>query len=221
MPTLLHPDLHMSNIFVDPNEPTRITGIIDWQSASIEPAFLTLLPVLEFAIPPQYLSQYKEREADGKATERQYWDATLDVCIQANGRLAPLREMDDDILKHFYLCHRTWSDGLPVAARELNVLLDRWGALGLPGDPPCDATARDRLRTFAKNYESYKDAKRLKEALERKLDAGNGWVTIDQWEQAQELHELAYKRTVEIIQEPDSDTTLDYIKAIWPYDLPC
>lgn len=38
-PTLLHPDLHMRNIFVSEDDPTIITGFIDWQSAGIEPAF--------------------------------------------------------------------------------------------------------------------------------------------------------------------------------------
>ncbi|EAW09087.1 uncharacterized protein ACLA_078350 [Aspergillus clavatus NRRL 1] len=38
-PVLLHPDLHTRNIFVSENDPIAITGIIDWQGASIELAF--------------------------------------------------------------------------------------------------------------------------------------------------------------------------------------
>ena len=34
-PILLHPDLHARNIFVDPDDPTKILGIIDWQSAAV------------------------------------------------------------------------------------------------------------------------------------------------------------------------------------------
>ncbi|RDW83787.1 aminoglycoside phosphotransferase family protein [Aspergillus mulundensis] len=36
---LWHGDLNSQNIFVDPNEPTRILGIIDWQSTSLAPLF--------------------------------------------------------------------------------------------------------------------------------------------------------------------------------------
>lgn len=36
---LWHSDLHDENIFVDPDNPTTITGIIDWQSAKIAPLF--------------------------------------------------------------------------------------------------------------------------------------------------------------------------------------
>jgi hypothetical protein len=39
VPTLFHPDLHERNIFVSDTDPTEITGIIDSQSCSIEPAF--------------------------------------------------------------------------------------------------------------------------------------------------------------------------------------
>jgi aminoglycoside phosphotransferase (APT) family kinase protein len=37
--TLSHPDLHLDNIFVDPDT-KRITHIIDWQSAVISDVFL-------------------------------------------------------------------------------------------------------------------------------------------------------------------------------------
>ncbi|KAH0175667.1 hypothetical protein KCU67_g45, partial [Aureobasidium melanogenum] len=38
-PTIMHPDLHLHNIFVDPDDPTTMTAFIDWQGTSIEPAF--------------------------------------------------------------------------------------------------------------------------------------------------------------------------------------
>ncbi|KAE8337770.1 hypothetical protein BDV24DRAFT_154051 [Aspergillus arachidicola] len=36
---LWHGDLNLQNIFVDPKEPTRILGIIDWQPVSLSPLF--------------------------------------------------------------------------------------------------------------------------------------------------------------------------------------
>jgi 5-methylthioribose kinase len=39
-PVLWHGDLHTQNIFVDPENPTRILGIIDWQSVSASPLFI-------------------------------------------------------------------------------------------------------------------------------------------------------------------------------------
>jgi hypothetical protein len=38
-PTLWHSDLHVANIFVDPNDPTKIVSLIDWQSTEIAPLY--------------------------------------------------------------------------------------------------------------------------------------------------------------------------------------
>jgi Ser/Thr protein kinase RdoA (MazF antagonist) len=38
-PRLWHDDLHDDNIFVDPDNPQNITGIINWQSCHISPLF--------------------------------------------------------------------------------------------------------------------------------------------------------------------------------------
>ena len=220
-PTLLHPDLHMSNIFVDPTDPTKITGIIDWQGTSINPVSMTLLPMLNFAIPRQYISQYDERETEGKATPKQYWYATLDVCLQANKRLALRRDIDDDLLRPFHFCYRTWKDGLPAAAREMNVLLDRWNELKLPGDPPCDADTRDRLRGFESDFVAYTDAEKLRLGLETAIGADNGWVSTDYWEESYQRQKDAYRTMMEVAREPDSDMSPEHMQAIWPYDIPC
>ncbi len=37
---LWHIDLHVENIFVNPQKPTEVVSIIDWQSASLEPLFM-------------------------------------------------------------------------------------------------------------------------------------------------------------------------------------
>lgn len=47
-PHLWHTDLHHENIFVDPDNPSKITSIIDWQGVNVEPLF-------EHAIIPSFL----------------------------------------------------------------------------------------------------------------------------------------------------------------------
>ncbi|KAJ5972391.1 Aminoglycoside phosphotransferase [Penicillium vulpinum] len=39
-PALWHPDLHGDNIFVNPDQPTEILSIIDWQAVNLSPLFL-------------------------------------------------------------------------------------------------------------------------------------------------------------------------------------
>lgn len=48
-PVLFHPDLHKRNIFVLEDDPSEITAIIDWQAASIEPAFCYADEIPDFA----------------------------------------------------------------------------------------------------------------------------------------------------------------------------
>lgn len=38
-PCIWHPDLHCENIFVDPENPTEVVGIIDWQSVEVAPLY--------------------------------------------------------------------------------------------------------------------------------------------------------------------------------------
>lgn len=51
-----HGDLHLENIFVDPQEPTKIVGIIDWQTTQVSPLY-------EHAMVPSFL------ELDGPIPE--------------------------------------------------------------------------------------------------------------------------------------------------------
>lgn len=59
---LWHGDLNLQNIFVNPEEPTHILGIIDWQSASACPLFMqvTLPGFLDYNGPaPEELQQIR------------------------------------------------------------------------------------------------------------------------------------------------------------------
>jgi Phosphotransferase enzyme family len=53
-PHIWHPDLHADNIFVDPDQPTEIIGIIDWQSIALVPLFENIFrpALLDYDGPP-------------------------------------------------------------------------------------------------------------------------------------------------------------------------
>jgi aminoglycoside phosphotransferase (APT) family kinase protein len=44
-PTLSHPDFHNENIFVNPENPSEITAILDWSSAEIAPLLVQAQPL--------------------------------------------------------------------------------------------------------------------------------------------------------------------------------
>ncbi|EFW21407.1 hypothetical protein D8B26_001612 [Coccidioides posadasii str. Silveira] len=79
VPVLWHGDLHLQNIFVDPAEPTRIVGIIDWQSVSICPLFtqVTMPGFLDYngpipkelgrvSLPPNFGSTTPDEQREAK-----------------------------------------------------------------------------------------------------------------------------------------------------------
>jgi hypothetical protein len=81
-PALLHPDFHKRNIYVSAGDPTVITGVIDWQSANIEPAFIYANKTPDFAaLPEESEGNVFENGQDGHKTpdqkEREWRDASL------------------------------------------------------------------------------------------------------------------------------------------------
>ncbi len=79
MATLCHADLHKRNIFVSDEDPSVITGIIDWQSSSIEPAFEYADYVPDFAAPMNDASQEGKPAEMQAALCRQAFDACCRV----------------------------------------------------------------------------------------------------------------------------------------------
>ena len=44
-PSIAHPDFHTENIFVNPENPSEITAILDWSSAEIAPLVVQAKPL--------------------------------------------------------------------------------------------------------------------------------------------------------------------------------
>ncbi|OJJ51118.1 hypothetical protein ASPZODRAFT_148466 [Penicilliopsis zonata CBS 506.65] len=96
---LWHGDLHSQNIFVDPEDPARIVGIIDWQSVSACPLFMQVGrpafldyngPVPEelgkVSLPPNFDSMDPDEQRKAKAlhTAQTLHNLYLVRCLQVN-----------------------------------------------------------------------------------------------------------------------------------------
>lgn len=102
-----------SNIFVSDDDPTIITGIIDWQSASIEPAFWYADEVQDFASTPPQPSPENQHEPNNR-----YCAEAFEVRTQFHlPSLATPRAMDQGLPRPFRYSYRTWKDGA-VALRD-------------------------------------------------------------------------------------------------------
>lgn len=176
-PTLFHPDLHKRNIFVSETDSSKITGIIDWQSASIEPAFWYADEVPDFAVPDD-----SENDLSAKA---------FDACsCFFTPKLAGPRLMDENLFRPFLYSYRTWKDGAVALRHELIETTRRWNELGFAGSGPhILLPPPDELVKHEREYKLFVAAQKLKHDLSNLLDtATDGWVPLDKWEATKLAH---------------------------------
>ncbi|KAI1126050.1 kinase-like domain-containing protein [Nemania abortiva] len=225
-PMLLHPDLHMRNIFVDPEDPAHITALIDWQSTSLEPIFsyasvtpdLCTLPSSSEDIfgPSNYNgsdAKCKERLEKDVLICRQTWE----VGLAGWGRkLHAARSLDENLIRPFRYCYSSWRDSIAALRHELIEVGQRWTELQLPGTPPYQPSKRE-LAMHAEQWEDFQAAVELREFLERALCSnGDGWVPMDRCEAAREAMKAARELWLAKCDEIGAD---DKTKLLWPYDL--
>ena len=227
-PTLNHPDLHKRNIFVSDDDPTVVTGIIDWQSSSIYPAFEYADEQPDFAAPTPDPS-LEDRPPDRFA---EICQKAYDACLKALvPKLATARAIDNNLLRPFRYCHRTWRDGAVAFRDELIDISKRWKELGLPGYCPYPHPTSGELAVHRKEVERYMTAQRLKERLASLLNVtSDGWVPTEAWETTKMAHKESYYGLIQAMQAVndaavnDVDSTdeeslsSDDLKELWPFE---
>lgn len=231
-PALLHPDFHKRNIYVSAKEPTVITGLIDWQSTSIEPAFIYANETPDFAALPRVpeedppenehndteTSRQKERELKDASICYQTYDVVSTALIP---KLRPARLLDPTLFRLFHYCHTTWRDSAPAIRQELIELSTRWAELGLEGSCPYAPTEAE-LKQHARDYEDFEAVQALKSWLRNKLDTNSdGWIPNDAWDAARVAHRAAYDEWIQTAKEAESrgeDMTIAKADKMWPFD---
>jgi hypothetical protein len=217
-PTLFHPDLHKRNIFVSDDDPTVITAIIDWQSASIEPAFWYADEVPDFAgsVPQPALQDGIELCAKA-----------FNVCTQfLVPRLSAPRLMNESLFRPFRYCFRTWKDGAVAFRHELIETSKLWKELGFTGSCPFPIPAPEQLAAHQKEYKTFEAAHELRHSLSSLLNtASDGWVPAEDWSATTLAHREMFDQMLQaIVTNPDPDDdepirTEEDLRAIWPFDL--
>jgi hypothetical protein len=206
IPTLLHPDIHKRNIFVSKKDPSQVTAIIDWQSTSVEPAFVYAnhtpdfvedpaadIPILEKLMqgeaPDMESSKGVSAEDPEEEAARRRYEKDVSTCQQTYEVVLQdfvpkphnARAMDKTLLRPFRYCDTSWRDSAAALRQELIDISQRWTELGLPGSCPYQPTPEE-LREHEKHFEDFETVQQLKLFLKRALDAeSDGWVPADQW----------------------------------------
>jgi hypothetical protein len=219
-PMLYHPDLNMRNIFVQEDDPTVLTGIIDWQSASIEPAFWYSDTVPDFA--------RTEVDAAGEVDPRSEFDSkAFEASVQfLLPKLAYPMSLNESLFRPFRYCHRTWKDGAVAFHDELIETSKQWSELGLEGSCPFTLPTSDELVTHRRLYQKFVAAQELKRDLSKLMNAAtDGWVPPEAWESTlvehKEMHEgmLAEVLSCEDLDEDEPVRNERDLREIWPFDL--
>ena len=221
-PTLHHPDLHKRNVFVSNDDPAVITGIIDWQSSSIEPAFWYADEVPDFARTVVHPSLENQLEPNSERCAKAF-----DVCTRfLVPKLSSPRLMDEALFRPFRYCYRTWRDGAVAFRHELIETSRHWTELGLAGSCPFATLTPEELAVHQKEYRMFEAAHDLRNNLSSLLNtASDGWVPPEDWEATKSAHREMFEEMLQAVltnESPDDDEPIKDegdLRAIWPFDI--
>ncbi|QSS53787.1 phosphotransferase family protein, PKc-like superfamily domain-containing protein [Histoplasma capsulatum var. duboisii H88] len=228
-PTLWHTDLHLGNIFVSPDDPTTILGIIDWQSSQVGPLFIQArFP--EFLKPPKHYypgtklptlpdnfddldSERKEQATKENilASQSKYYEMSS---LANNKRVYDALKLDRRIWEPFTCCRR-FSNGSMVPLRNSMIRISQdWTLLGLPGNCPFSFT-EEELRRHNEQAVQYQDMLYLWDIVKTQLSTDDsGWVPVERWKKTNEINRSLFDMYVETMSEKLS---LDAALKKWPF----
>ncbi|ROV87932.1 hypothetical protein VSDG_09452 [Cytospora chrysosperma] len=226
-PLLFHPDLHKRNIFVDPNDPTKITAVIDWQSTCLDPALFYFQDIPDLCSSTEELYQQpdsdgglspeetakRDRSAKDVAICQQTWDVGLKGWAP---RLYAAQKTDDTLTRPFRYCYSCWKDGATGFRNELVELGQKWDELGLDGSPPYQLTAEE-LAEHTRQWNDFQDAVNLRNGIAQGLNTNEeGWVPIEYCETAREAAAELLEQWLATAR--DDGIEMEKAKQLWPFD---
>jgi hypothetical protein len=234
-PILFHPDLHTRNIFVDETDFTKVTGIIDWQSATVSPAFVYAADTPDFAAKLELdktleISAKEEASADSNSPLARM-QADADFCMRTWAAVEQVHQgyreagrLGQTLLSFLAAGHCGWlKDPTTLQVLLLNLYED-WTDLGLPGQCPYQPSTEEIARAHEVR-ERLQTTQRLKQLLSRNLRCDfDGWVAESRWDEVVPLYRAIYDDFVAsytdgIVDASLKDQARQEANSIWPFDL--
>ncbi|KAJ5368331.1 uncharacterized protein N7496_008091 [Penicillium cataractarum] len=205
-PTLWHTDLHMENIFVNPDECSTIVSLIDFQSTSVLPAFLQAQwPI--FLRPPQNYD-YERGIFQPQLPE------DFDRLDEENGTIA-LREWSQVKLAKAYEVSTYLEDRAAHDAMSVPQICQNWASLGFSGECSysfSQAELDEHERQFAE-YQAWDEVRMLAEEC---FDTDSeGWIApqLDINEKRRQNKELMAL----YIEKVAGERSEKEAKGMWPF----
>ncbi|RLL96198.1 hypothetical protein CFD26_100335 [Aspergillus turcosus] len=240
-PVLWHPDLHGDNSFVDPDNPTKITGIIDWQAAHIAPLFLQVRrpglldfdgPIPERMKPPKRPENFDQLSPDEKAGAKKLHAAQamhvlyeIELLQQCREAGQALRGRETLVGRLAGLVGSIFDDGEPIVLGLLMQAVDRWTEI-VGQDPdeyrprvPCPIhfTNAERAQQRA-DQTKWEEGVKIMDEIVRAIGAYSGWdgfVNHDDYGSRKRAVADVREAFVQRVAASDEERR-EWIKA-WPF----
>lgn len=223
-PLLSHPDLHTRNIFVRPEDPTVITGIIDWQSAAVEPAYVFAAETPDFAaeLPEQEESEPGVNEDSTESQAYENLKADVGFCVRTWSivpsicpKFREASQLDGSVLQLLAAPSNGWLDDADSLRSMLSNVGQKWTELELPGESFYQAT-QEEAAALETRLDRRRATQRLQEFLARRLGCDDdGWVESSRWDEVLPRYREIYRSFVESVAESDPGEDAD---DLWPFD---
>jgi hypothetical protein len=235
-----HTDLHTENIFVNPDDPTQIVGILDWQSSSLSPLYENtappalleyegpLLKGIERPEPPKYNDELDKAEND------KFFNNWMDMTLVAYYRTLihhtnkPLyRAMEFQETLSFQLlvyARNILIDGelvyLDCVTDELQKTWDTLPGVKKLGDPPFPFKfSQAELDAHAKDYEDMVEGMKCLSEIQqcmREFFPRNITVAHEDYEMARQTARECKEKVMESFARNEAGRKA--VRGWWPYD---
>jgi hypothetical protein len=191
-PRLWHTDLHMGNIFVSSQDPSKISSLIDWQSIQIAPSFLQARWP-EFVTPPkgyktgftkpELPDTYEQMDAEEKEIAKYQWGLAnrtkaYEVSNFLNDRVHHDAMNVPRVFRDLFIhCGEIWEVGCVPLRACLIDLFESWDDLELPS--PCPFSfEKDELRAHEEQFREYTEWNEARDFAKEYLGTDDdGWIS--------------------------------------------
>jgi hypothetical protein len=229
-PVLWHTDLHMGNIYVSPNEPSRIVSFIDWQSTSVSPAFLQarwpvfLTPPNNYTkglVKPKLPENFDQMDADDKELAKyEMKQATLakayEVSTYLENRQAHKAMNIPRVFQELFTrCGETSEVGVIPLRACLIEIFQSWSQLGFTGECPYLFTPAE-IQEHDSQFSEYEDWHTVQKLASDCLDTdAEGWISpemdiSEKRRQNEELRNMFIERMAE-------EKSAEEARKMWPF----
>ncbi|EFE37825.1 hypothetical protein TRV_07482 [Trichophyton verrucosum HKI 0517] len=224
-----HNDLHLGNIYISPDDPTKIQGVIDWQSIEASPLF-TQVQFPEFLRPPKSYcpgteipklpDNFDDLDPEEKetakqehtlATQSKYYEM---YCLGYNIPVYNAMKLDRRLWEPFVCCELPSTGFLVPLRNSLIRIFQDWNLLGFSGSCPFEFTKED-LKKHNEQVQRYEDNRYLLDIIKGQLRTDdNGWVPIERWEATNKMNEYLFDTYIKTMSEEMSP---EVAKKAWPF----